>query len=147
MSNGTAVSVNWSVNEPAWLDASVTGGVLAAGAVTSVNLDIAPAAGLLSPGNYAANIVFDDLTHGAMVARSASLTVFNPAGLFEDAEAPGAAWTTGGLWHRVHSTSTCATVRNGDYAWYYGDDATCSYDVGDTFGSLTSPAFTVPGFG
>ncbi|MDJ0521337.1 MAG: PKD domain-containing protein [Planctomycetota bacterium] len=52
-------------------------------------------------------------------------------------------WTTTGLWHVVEDGTGCGDARGGTKSMYYGSDATCSYDVGTTTGTLTSPPIRV----
>ena len=49
----------------------------------------------------------------------------------DGAETGGTGWTADGLWHRSHASAGCGIVRNGDFAWYYGDESACTYDTGD----------------
>jgi extracellular elastinolytic metalloproteinase len=73
---------------------------------------------------------------------SATVFVDPVVGLSEDFEGDTSVWTTTGLWHQVAS-STCASPELGYSspvnAVYYGDDGLCTYNVGSTSGTLTSP--------
>ena len=64
-------------------------------------------------------------------------------GLNEDFESGAGGWSATGLWH-LASDSACASPADGYSspvsAFYYGQDATCSYDTGAAnSGTLTSP--------
>lgn len=54
-------------------------------------------------------------------------------------------WTASGLWHQVTAPSSCGVAPySGATQWYYGDDGSCTYDVGaGTTGSLTSPSLVL----
>jgi len=77
---------------------------------------------------------------------SATVTVDDgstPAGLSDDFEGDNTDWTATGLWHDV-ANSGCAAPQNGFNspvtAFYYGQDASCTYDTGATnSGTLSSP--------
>ena len=64
-------------------------------------------------------------------------------GLNDDFETGAPGWTAEGLWHLV-SNSNCSPGFNSPVsAFYYGQDAGCTYDTGAAnAGSLTSPAIT-----
>jgi hypothetical protein len=78
-----------------------------------------------------------------------SATVFvddgtTPAGLDDDFEGDNSDWTATGLWHEVNN-SACASPGYSSpvQAFYYGQDAGCTYDTGAaTSGTLTSPSIT-----
>ncbi|HWN71516.1 MAG TPA: M14 family zinc carboxypeptidase, partial [Haliangium sp.] len=84
---------------------------------------------------------------GSATGNDSTTVVVTPAPVFEANFDSGAAgWTTSGLWHLVTS-STCASPESGasspPNAMYYGQNATCNYDVGvTTSGNLTSPVIT-----
>lgn len=64
------------------------------------------------------------------------------AGLSEDFESGFAGWTASGPWHLVND-SACASPGYGSpvQAMYFGQDASCNYDIGATAnGALISPA-------
>ncbi len=51
-------------------------------------------------------------------------------------------WTPdpGSLWHRESTASPCGRAHGGQWAWYFGQDSTCTYDNGQVKdSSLTSP--------
>ncbi|MCP4661392.1 MAG: hypothetical protein GY856_38810 [bacterium] len=66
-------------------------------------------------------------------------------GLGDDFEGDVSGWTATGLWHLVDDTA-CWNPTPGyaspTHAFYYGQDATCNFNVGDTAGTLTSPPIT-----
>jgi carboxypeptidase T len=84
------------------------------------------------------------VTDSGSASGSASVTVVvTPAPVFEANFENGAAgWTTSGLWHLVSSTP-CTSPESGasspPNAMYYGQDSSCSFNVGVTSGNLTSP--------
>jgi extracellular elastinolytic metalloproteinase len=65
-------------------------------------------------------------------------------GFSDDFEGGAAGWTATGLWH-LADNSTCASpgYSSPTHAFYYGQDATCTYDTGaQNSGDLTSPLIT-----
>jgi murein tripeptide amidase MpaA len=88
------------------------------------------------------------VTDSGSASDNDSITVVvTPAPLFEATFENGATgWTTSGLWHLVTS-STCTSPEAGatspPNAMYYGQNATCNYDLGaTTSGNLVSPVIT-----
>ncbi|MBN1136492.1 MAG: pre-peptidase C-terminal domain-containing protein [Anaerolineae bacterium] len=57
-------------------------------------------------------------------------------------------WTAGGLWHQVDQDSPYPEAHGGSHSWWYGQDATGSYDTGSApSGALTSPPIFIPAAG
>ena len=62
---------------------------------------------------------------------------------FDDAESGTNGWTATGLWHR-----TTRRAAAGSYSWWYGQQATGSYQTGiRTFGTLSSPPINLTAAG
>ena len=89
--------------------------------------------------NDTALSVFEAFDLPALCGGEATLPV-HP--IFDDnAEDAGAGWAATGMWHRT--TRRAAT---GSYSWWFGDEATGTYDTGArTFGGLTSPVIDLGG--
>lgn len=69
-------------------------------------------------------------------------------GLFEDFEGDVSGWTTSGLWHLVSNSSCSPGFNSASRAFYFGQDASCTYATGATAsGTLTSPVITGVGTG
>ena len=64
-------------------------------------------------------------------------------GFSGDFEGDISTWTRSGLWHRVVAGGPCGDSRGGAYSMYYGASESCTYDVGNTTGSLSSPPVTI----
>jgi len=74
--NNGGSALSWSAHKAAaWLDVSSAGGVLAAGATTTVNVCIGATASGLAAGPYADAVVFSNAASGAAQSRSVSLVV------------------------------------------------------------------------
>ena len=145
ITNASAAAFSWEVQLPPWLTTANTSGALSPGATQSVSLSLSPAAHSLPTGAYTAAVAFVNLSDGTgNTTRSATLDVHEPSGLFEDAESGGPGWSATGLWRIVDDSSLCWQAGSGAHLWWYGDPATCTYDVGTTRGELTSPPFFVP---
>lgn len=80
LTNRGAVALEWTVAvSEVWLSASSTGGSLAPGASVTVDICLTGDAPLLAPGDYAAEIVFTDVTSGWQGTQSVQLNVLaNP---------------------------------------------------------------------
>lgn len=103
--------LNWTASKTQpWTALSATSGTLAAGGNTTVAVSFSSAANGLPPGSYTDNVSFTNLGSGAVISRSAKLTVdaytivvFNEP--FATAT-PGANWTfTGTNTYRTQVTS------------------------------------------
>ncbi len=89
------------------------------------------------------------VTDSGGLAGSASVSVTvtgscGAGGLNENFESGIGSWTTGGLWHHV-TNSGCGSpgYSSPTSAVYYGQDANCDYDTGNTTsGNLISPEIT-----
>jgi subtilisin family serine protease len=146
LSNATVSALNWVANKSAaWLDLSVTGGTLPAGALTSMVVSINANANTLPGGAYSDTILFTNMTSGTGSAnRSVSLTVINRGTFFDDVENGTNGWTASSLWHIV-GAGGCSNSFSPTHSWYYGSDATCTYNTGGAnSGDLISPLFVVP---
>jgi hypothetical protein len=124
-------------------------GNLAAGIVWTSNIS-----GQIATGGSASvslpvgsHTITASVTDSGSAGASDSVTVVvTPAPVFEANFENGAAgWTTSGLWHLVTSTS-CTSPEPGapspPSAMYYGQDSSCSFNVGTTSGNLISPVIT-----
>ncbi|MBN1295372.1 hypothetical protein JXA80_01240 [bacterium] len=58
----------------------------------------------------------------------------------DDIESGEGEWTYNGLWHIVPEASACNMSHSPAHSWYYGQEATCTFNTGSTTsGTLTSP--------
>lgn len=74
------------------------------------------------------------------------ITVSPPAhDWYDDMEDGPNGWTASGLWQLVTAAPDCGVdAQSGSAQWYFGDLATCTYDVGGAAsGSLVSPTFVL----
>ncbi len=63
----------------------------------------------------------------------------------DDMENGDNGWTYSPLWHRVGATSPYSASHSGSYSWWYGQEATGTYDTGAAnAGDLTSPTIYIP---
>ena len=80
-------------------------------------------------------------TGSASISVTVNVSCAGGGGLVEDFESGAGSWSSGGLWHLVTS-SGCASPGHSSpvRAMYYGQDASCDYDTGNTTaGNLVSP--------
>ncbi|MEE8522818.1 MAG: M43 family zinc metalloprotease, partial [Thermoanaerobaculia bacterium] len=124
-------------------------GDLTAGLGWTSNLD----GNLGSGGSFSATLsagthtVTAAVTDSGGLQGSSSITVTVTAscegggGLDEDFEGGAGAWTTSGLWHLVNDSSCASPGYSSPVrSMYYGRDASCDYDTGNTTdGNLISP--------
>lgn len=69
-------------------------------------------------------------------------------GLDEDFEGDVSGWAASGLWHLVSSSNCSPGFNSPSRAFYFGQDASCTYATGGTVsGTLTSPVITGVGTG
>ncbi|HEV3475380.1 MAG TPA: S8 family serine peptidase [Actinomycetota bacterium] len=89
-------------------------------------------------------------TDGTFTTDPATVTITVKGGAFiETFEGDVTGWSASGMWHRATSsqcTSPDAGYASPTRAFYYGQDASCSYANGSaTTGTLTSPSIAVVG--
>jgi hypothetical protein len=134
---GTAVSFTGAASD-------LENGNLSSSIVWTSSVD-----GQLATGNEAwtflstgTHTITASVTDSAGASASASITVtVNP--FVETFEGGADGWTTTGLWHPVSNTSCItAAAPAAPGAMYYGQDASCNYDVGTTGGNLVSPVIS-----
>jgi carboxypeptidase T len=104
--------------------------------------EIATGSGAWAFRSIGTHVVTASVTDSAGVIASDSITVtVNPMPTFLETFEDGAAgWTATGLWHMVSNASCAAAAAPvAPSAMYYGQDSSCSYDVGTTGGNLISP--------
>jgi murein tripeptide amidase MpaA len=137
---GTAVTLSGSASD-------LEDGNLSASMTWTSNIDGQIATGSSSWAwlSIGTHTITASVTDSAGVSASSSVTVVvNPLPSFVETFEDGAAgWTTSGLWHMVSNTS-CVTpaAPAAPSAMYYGQDSSCTYDVGATGGNLISPVIT-----
>jgi subtilase family serine protease len=82
LTNSSAAALNWSlINTSLWLNASSSGGSLAAHGGGNVSVSISAAANSLAVGNYAATVVFSNQTSQAVMGFPFTLQVYQPISL------------------------------------------------------------------
>jgi pectate lyase len=63
---------------------------------------------------------------------------------FDNMESGTNGWIANGLWHIV-GAAPCGNSVSPTHSWYYGTDATCTYNTGGAnSGDLVSPSFAIP---
>lgn len=66
----------------------------------------------------------------------------------DDMESGSNEWTATGLWHQVDVSSPYPAAHSPSHSWWYGQDATGTYDTGSrNSGDLTSPPVYIPANG
>ncbi len=79
-----------------------------------------------------------------LVANFGDASVF---GFFDNVENGTNGWRATGLWHIV-GTGVCSNWFSPTHSWYYGLNATCTYNnSAANSGDLISPTFVIPGSG
>ena len=149
LSNSSVAALNWSAGASAsWLSLSPASGTLAAGASTGVVASVNINANSLSAGSYTNSITFTNTTNGiGSTTRPAILNVISNGGFFDDVESGTNGWTATGLWHIV-GTGACSNWFSPTHSWYYGLNATCTYNNGAAnSGDLISPTIVIPASG
>jgi hypothetical protein len=146
LSNTGSSTLNWSVNaSDNWLTLNPTNGTLDPGASTAMVASVNGNANAFPAANYSITLVFTNRSSNlGSTNLLASLSVTNGGVFFDDVESGTNGWSASGFWHIVGSGS-CSNCFSPTHSWYYGLDATCTYDNGGTnSGNLISPSFTVP---
>jgi autotransporter-associated beta strand protein len=130
LANYGGSSLGWSLaNTSSWFTVSPASGSLASGATANVTVTVAAAANSLTPGYYAANLLFTNKTNSAVLSRP--LTIVVGLGLTWDSSAGGGApQDGGGVWADESSA-------NGATNWYNG--------VADSFWTNGNPDLAVFG--
>lgn len=133
-----------------WISVTPSGGILPAFGTTEVAIALGPGVADLPADLYLAPFGFSNVVDGAGNTNlTAALFVTEAGGLVETFESGAPDWMAEGLWHLADTaTSVCARAWSGTRAWWFGNEATCTYDTGDAVrGALISPWFVVPSDG
>ncbi len=79
LTNASLAPLTWTAQcDAAWVELSVSGGVLAAGAVLPVTVSLNDEAAVMAGGAYAATVVFSNMTDGGTAARAVDLAIQLP---------------------------------------------------------------------
>jgi len=147
---GPEPSLEYAVTIPGlepWVTVTNQDGTLAVGetidVVVAIDQDVAAT---LAESGYQAQVDFSNLTTGVgNTSRQVTLTVGGPQVIytedFEDETSGG--YSLFGLWHTTESCEASLSGHSQPRALYFGDDASCSYDLGVVAGYAESPSITV----
>jgi len=137
----------WEASAGLLVDLVPTNGLVAPGGSMQITLAPSALATSLPPGVTTAVIQVRNAVNGFGDTNiTVTFSVIDAVGLFADVDSETTGWAASGLWHVTDTaTSACARATSGTAAWWYGVEASCTYDTGTTnTGSLTSPSFLVP---